>query len=71
MPPQNLSAALHADCLGHWGTAGGTDHSGHLDRPWRVATQGNMPTPAFLSVAFGSRLKMDPEGLLCLLSTPS
>lgn len=30
-----------------------------------------MPTPAFLSVAFDPRLKMDPEGLLCLLSTPS
>lgn len=30
MPPRDLSAALHPDCLGHWGTAGGTDHSAHI-----------------------------------------
>lgn len=32
-------------------------HTGHLDRPWRVAAQGNMPSPAFLSMPLAHSLR--------------
>ena len=30
MPPRDLSAPSHPDCLNHWGTTGGTDCSAHI-----------------------------------------